>query len=116
MSLDVDLMVTKPCSIFTANITHNLGAMARAVVIYGGYSNVTLYDILWRPEEKGYTKASDIADMLGLGLVELVRFPEKYKAYNPENGWGSYEGLVAFVREYHSACIDNMEADVKVCR
>jgi hypothetical protein len=116
MSLDVDLMVTKPCSVFTANITHNLGRMASEVKIYSGDSEVTLYDILWRPDEKGFTKANDIADMLGLGLVELVRFPEKYKQYNPENGWGSYEGLVQFVRQYHSACIDNMEAELQVSR
>jgi hypothetical protein len=115
MSLDVDLMVTKPCSVFTANITHNLGKMADAVKLSNGE---TLYKVLWRPEEcsYGYTRAFEIVSLLNEGLVELVRFPEKYKPYNPENGWGSYEGLVTFVREYHSACLDNLDAELQVCR
>jgi hypothetical protein len=33
MSLDVDLMVTKPCSVFDGNITHNLGKMANEVYL-----------------------------------------------------------------------------------
>jgi hypothetical protein len=31
MSLDVDLMVTQPVSVYSGNITHNLGKMAREV-------------------------------------------------------------------------------------
>jgi len=31
MSLDVDLMVTQPTSVYSSNITHNLVAMAGAV-------------------------------------------------------------------------------------
>jgi hypothetical protein len=57
MSLDVDLMVIQPTSIFSMNITHNLGKMAQAVVLENGK---TLYDVLWRPEEHNYFTASDI--------------------------------------------------------
>ena len=35
MSLDVDLMVTRPTSVYSGNITHNLGKMAAAVVQIG---------------------------------------------------------------------------------
>jgi len=48
MSLDVYLMKTMPTSVYDANITHNLGAMAEAAGIYKH---------LWRPEEIGITKA-----------------------------------------------------------
>jgi hypothetical protein len=48
MSLDVDLMVTQPVSVFSQNITHNLGAMAREVVLS---NDLTLYQVLWRPDE-----------------------------------------------------------------
>lgn len=113
MSLDVYLMVTQPCSVFNANITHNLNKMADAVVLSNGKN---LYQILWRPDEHGYTKAIDILSLLHEGMVELIRFPEKYKPYNPENGWGSYDGLVNFVREYHSACLDNPDADLEISR
>lgn len=36
MSLDVDLMVTQPVSVFDANITHNLGKMASEVKLSNG--------------------------------------------------------------------------------
>ena len=34
MSLDVDLVVMQPYSVFTSNITHNLGPMAKQAGIY----------------------------------------------------------------------------------
>ena len=49
MSLDVDLMVTKPVSVFTQNITHNLNKMAMTVELSNG---MTLYDVLWRPAHR----------------------------------------------------------------
>jgi len=36
MSLDVDLMVTQPVSVYSGNITHNLNSMAAAVVLSNG--------------------------------------------------------------------------------
>ena len=113
MSLSVTLMVTKPCEVYSRNITHNLGKMAHAVILSNGK---TLHDVLWRPDEHGYTKASDILSLLHEGMVELICFPEKYKQYNPDNGWGSYDELVNFVREYHSACLDNPNADLEISR
>ena len=113
MSLDVDLMVVKPCSIYSGNITHNLGEMASAIQLK---KDLTLYDVLWRPDEHGFTHARDIVDYLYFGWKELTRYPEKYKKYNPENGWGSYEGLVNFVRVYHRNCMENLDAEVQVSR
>ena len=113
MSLDVDLMVIQPTSIFSMNITHNLGKMAQAVVLENGK---TLYDVLWRPEEHNYFTASDITSLLHEGMIKLICFPEKYKPYNPENGWGEYDGLVNFVREYYNACLVNPEAELRVSR
>ena len=48
MSLDINLMVTKPTSVWDYNITHNLGKMAAQVRLSNGH---TLYQVLWRPEE-----------------------------------------------------------------
>ena len=119
MSLDVDLMITQPCSVFTQNITHNLGKMAREVS-YGlewkGEGELSLYDVLWRPDEHGFTHAKDISDLLDIGWNILLSDPEKYKRYNPENGWGSYDGLCDFVYRYRNACWDNPEAELSVSR
>ena len=113
MSLDVDLMVIKPTSIFSMNITHNLGKMATQVFLSNGD---TLYDVLWRPEEVGYYKAEDISALLHEGMVKLISSPEEYKRYNPENGWGDYDGLVEFVKQYYHACMTNPEAELRVSR
>jgi hypothetical protein len=113
MSLDVDLMVTIPTSVYSSNITHNLGVMAREVKLS---NDKTLYDILWRPEEHGFYFAREISELLDEGWNILLSDPEKYKRYNPENGWGSYDGLCDFVYRYRNACWDNPEAELSVSR
>lgn len=113
MSLDVYLMVVQPTSVYNANITHNLGAMANEVSVGEGR---TLYDILWRPDEHGYVYAREIVDMLETGWKELISDPERYNKFNPKNGWGHYQGLVKFVHQYYNACKDNPDAELRVSR
>ena len=113
MSLDVDLMVTQPCSVYSSNITHNLGKMAGEVKLS---NDLTLYDILWRPDEHGLKFAREISELLNEGWNTLLSEPEHFKQWDPENGWGSYEGLVDFVYKYRNACRDNPEAELRVSR
>ena len=113
MSLDVDLMVIKPTSVFSKNITHNLGAMAREVKLSNGK---TLYDVLWRPDEHGFKYARDLEDLLDIAWNILLSDPEHFKKFNPENGWGTYEGLCDFVYHYRNACWDYPEAELSVSR
>lgn len=113
MSLDVDLMVIQPSSVYSGNITHNLGAMAGAVLLSNGK---TLYDVLWRPDEHGYVYARDIAELLDEGWNILLSDPERFKHFNPENGWGSYDGLEKFVYNYRNACWDNPDAELRISR
>jgi hypothetical protein len=114
MSLDVDLMVTQPVSVYESNITHNLGKMAGEVLLSNG---MTLYQVLWRPDEQeGLSFARDISELLDEGWNILLSDPEKYKRYNPENGWGSYDGLCNFVYNYRNACWDNPDAELRVSR
>ncbi len=107
MSLDVYLMETKPTEVFWLNITHNMGAMAKEAGIY---------QVLWRPEEIGITKAEQLIRPLTGGLDALVADPDHYRTFNPANGWGDYDGFVEFVRTYRDACINNPDADVEVSR
>lgn len=106
MSLDVYLMVGDEC-VYQANITHNLNTMA----IQAG-----CYAELWRPDEHGMEKAHQLVSGLRSGLLELLSEPEHYKTFNPENGWGSYDGLVTFIVEYLKACITYPDARVEVSR
>lgn len=71
---------------------------------------------LWRPEEVGITRASQLIIPLTNGLKLLVDQPELMKYHNPQNGWGDYDGFIEFVREYLDACLENPEAVVEVSR
>ena len=88
MSLDIYLLVTKPCEVYSANITHNLGKMA---------SEAGIYKCLWRPEEVEITKAKELIEPLSRGLALLKGDPERFKAFNASNGWG-------YVRTLRSVC------------
>lgn len=107
MSLDVYLTVIKPTEIYSANITHNLTKMADAA---------GLYEPLWRPDEIGIIKAYQLLEPLSRGLESLKANPDYYRTFNPENGWGSYEGLVKFVEKYLEACGMNQDAAIQVSR
>jgi hypothetical protein len=113
MSLDVDLMITQPVSVFSYNITHNVNKMAMEVKLGGG---LTLYHVLWRPDEHGMVFARDIADHLEIGWNILMSEPAYFSTFNPENGWGSYEGLCNFVYKYRNACWDNPDAELSISR
>lgn len=95
------------CTVYTANITHNLNVMAEAAGIYVH---------LWRPEELGITKAKNLIDPLHKGLEKLKEDSARFKQFNPPNGWGTYAGLVSFVENYLAACIKYPEAVVRVSR
>ena len=107
MSLDVSLTEVRPTSVYSANITHNLAAMAKAAGIYMH---------LWRPEEIGIVKAAELIEPLRDGLARLEADPEQFEAFNAPNGWGLYEHFVPFVRDYLRACEENPEATVSADR
>ena len=107
MGLDVTLTAIRVTRVYDANITHNLGAMADAAGIY---------EYLWRPDEIGVSKASELIEPLRKGLALLKSDPEHFKDFNAANGWGLYEHFVPFVEKYLAACEDNPDADVSVYR
>jgi len=113
MSLDVSLMAIQPVSVYEGNITHNLGLMASHVELSNG---LTLYQVLWRPDEHELKFARDISELLDEGWNILLADPEKFKKYNPPNGWGSYDGLEKFVYKYLEACRFNPGAELRVSR
>ena len=113
MSLTVNLMIPQPVSVYDNNITHNLGKMALAVKLTNG---MTLYDVLWRPDEHELELAEDIAELLDEGWNILLSEPDRFKQLNPENGWGNYDGLCKFVYEYRTACWNEPDATIEVCR
>jgi hypothetical protein len=107
MSLDVFLTAKREVEVHSGNITHNLAPMAEEAGIYKH---------LWRPEEIGITTAQQLIEPLSKGLALLKSDPERFRALTPENGWGSYDGLVEFVQRYLTACAIDPDAKVEASR
>lgn len=106
MSLDVSLYMGKR-ECYTANITHNLNKMA---------DEAGIYYHLWRPDEINLTTAKELIKPLENGLELLKNEPERFKVFNPSNGWGDYDGLVRFVANYLDACKDLPDATIYISR
>jgi hypothetical protein len=93
--------------VYWRNITHNVGAMAKAAGVY---------QHLWRPDEIGIVRASQLIEPLQAGLDRLKADPGRFAALNPPNGWGSYGGLIEFIEDYLAACEQHPDARVSVSR
>lgn len=107
MSLDVYLTHVQKVTIFEQNITHNLGKMA---------GEAGIYMHLWRPEELGITKAGELIVPLRKGIEMMEADPDRFIAFNPANGWGSYARFMPWLKRYLEACEDYPDADVEVSR
>lgn len=107
MSLDVRLVDIGGGEAYWANITHNLGAMAKEAGIYMH---------LWHPEEIGISVASDLVAPLSAGLALLASEPSRFKRFDSPNGWGLYRNFLPWVAEYLEACRNNPDARVEVSR
>lgn len=87
-------------------ITHNLNKMAE---------KAGLYKVLWHPEEyfnKEEVFVKDILPLLEDGFNKLVANPDYYKKYNADNGWGTYDELVRFLKKYIEYCKMFLEEEV----
>lgn len=98
--------------LFERNITHNLGVMA---------DEAGIYTALWRPETletmgPDGKQAGYLVSILEKGLDDLKARPDYFAQFNPENGWGDYDGLVEFVTDVLDACRQCPEAKVRVWR
>ena len=114
-------------SLYTDNITHNLGKMAEAA---------GLYEALWRPyqlkegynipekdyeaeykfEEENPVKANEIISIIEKGLKDMKARPKHYETFNSSNGWGMYEHFVPFIEKYLKALKEYPEAFVECDR
>ena len=97
----------EPVYVFGTNITHNLTTMA---------DKAGIYKACWRPEEIGATKAKHIIKILEKGYEMMINAPGYFKQFDSENGWGTYEHFLPWVKEYIEACKEHPEARIYVSR
>ena len=89
----------------------NAGGNGRSMAAEAG-----IYECLWRPDEHGITRASQLIEPLRNGLVVMRADRARFEAFNAPNGWGMYENFVPWVARYLEACEANPTATVEVCR
>ncbi|MEO3856157.1 hypothetical protein [Acrocarpospora sp. B8E8] len=54
--------------------------------------------------EYHHALCSEAAGPLADGVKRMEADPEKYRAMNPSNGWGDYEGALNYLRAVAEAC------------
>ena len=116
MSLDLYLQVSVDVggsephivTLWQASYTHNCNTMAEAAGIYKH---------VWRPEELSEIKtAADLIEPLRAGIQRMEDDPMRFIALNPENGWGSYETFLPWLKQYLAACIEYPKATIDASR
>jgi hypothetical protein len=114
-------------TLYSSNITHNLGKMA---------SEAGIYEALWRPyqlkegysipegdyqaeyefEEKNPVRAYEIIAVIEKGLEDMIARPTHYKTFDTPNGWGIYDHFIPFIAEYLEALKEYPESFVECNR
>lgn len=102
---------------WNANVTHNLVSMASQVPItLEDGKETTLYEVVWRSEELGIETTTSLLPYLISGLEYMISHRLDLLPFNPENGWGSYDGFIKFLLNYKQACEDNPGCKIKTDR
>lgn len=98
---------------WSANITHNLGKMARKIPV----GSTSLYMAVWRPEEiLKSTTTNVMLTFLVKGINYMVSHRKELLPFEPDNGWGTYDGFIKFLLDYKNACEDNPDCLIEVYR
>jgi len=58
--------------------------------------------------------ASEALPIVSAALVAMAADPAKFKALNPSNGWGDFDGAINFLRWLQSECSAHPKATVRV--
>ncbi len=99
MSLDIEV------GSHWQNITHNLYPMASRA----GFGRA-----LWGDEP--VRDASELADLIEVGLDEMRARPAVFRALDSPNGWGTYDQFVPWLERLVEACRREPTARVSVSR
>lgn len=109
MSYDVYLMIDTgapedewPTAIEIGNYTSNVSGMWRKAL--GGISL----------REFHHVNAAEAAPKLAAAVTEMEADPDAYREMEPSNGWGDYEGALAYLRRLAEACAKHPKCKIEV--
>lgn len=84
------------------NYTHNVTPMWRKAGVY---------DALYNSDG---VEACRTQVTLESGIGAMLCDPDSFRALNPPNGWGDYDGALAFLREWADQCRKHPRALIRV--
>lgn len=103
MSLDVSVKARRTVEVYEDNITYNLAPMYyKCIDINGGLKALN------------GMKCKNAVPVLNRAIDDLIENKEEYEKLNPENGWGSYEGLLKSLKNLRIACLENPNGKVEI--
>ena len=68
----------------------------------------------WAYDKANGRTAETLIEPLRLAIKTMEDDPERFRAMNPENGWGDYEGALEWLRKILAACRTYPKASVYV--
>ncbi len=92
------------------NVTYNLNPMLREAGWTWPCEGHLFADTVWCADYIKGARAADIGEKAMYVLRNLEAEPEKYRAMNPPNGWGSYDGLLTVWRDFVEAIRETPDA------
>ena len=89
--MEVDVGGKEPATLkYDRNYTYNVSPMFYEAMGGDGIASI-----------EGKT-GEEAAPLLSQAIKAMVEEPEKYKAMNPANGWGDYDGALELLRDLRS--------------
>ena len=57
----------------------------------------------------------EILAKLKFAINDMKKYPEKSKPLNPDNGWGSYESALLYLKKLYRGCLRHPNAIISIC-
>lgn len=106
MSYDVYLAIptggNSSACVFDRNMTSNVAPMWRE-------AGADLANMDGKP-------ATECTGALTAAIDAMRADPDKYRAMNPPNGWGSYESCLDYLTSIRDACVEHPACTLRVSR
>ena len=103
MSWNINIKAKREVRIFETNITYNLSNMYYKCV--DKEKGLKIFDNM---------SCKEALPILQKVIEDLIDNKEGYQKLNPENGWGSYEGLLERFLDMRKCCVDNPDGIIKL--
>lgn len=73
-----------------------------------------LYDSIQSFSNLTERPTKDLVEPLARMVADMERYPALYKALNPINGWGDYEGALENLRNMRDTCRDHPDGTFRI--